>query len=164
MIDQETFERLLPLAYQWCKAQEEYVLASGASLGGQQMDDARATGVENCSRVRVLVVDRIALPESRPLAEAARRAQVVTETSRGVAIGHAIMIRADCWGDRELLVHNLVHVAQCERAGGLERWVREYLSDRRNCAKFTRGSFEEEACRLAREISAADTVTLLGAA
>jgi hypothetical protein len=155
-IDQETFEHLLPVAYQWASGQEQFILATGTSLGRQQMADARRVGVQDCERVKVLVVDRISLPDNKELADAARCMQIITNASRGVAIGHGIIIRADCWGDRELLVHQLVHVAQCERSGGLEQWVRQYLRDRRDCAKFTFGSLEEEARGVAREICAAN--------
>jgi hypothetical protein len=154
MIDQETFENLLPLAYQWANAQEEFVLAHGTPLSPQHMADARRAGVRDCERVRILVVDRIPLPENGELAEAARRTHIITEVTRCVGFGHAVIIRADAWGDRELLVHNFVHVAQCERSGGLEQWVQQYLFDRQNSASFTLGSLEEEARRVAREICA----------
>lgn len=155
MIDQETFEQLLPLAYHWAKAQEEFVLAHGTPLSPQHMADARLAGVRDCERVRMLVVDRIPLPEGGDLAEAARRTHIITEDTRCVGFGHAVMIRAEAWGDRELLVHNFVHVAQCERSGGLEQWVQQYLFDRQTSASFTVGSLEEEARRIAREICAA---------
>ena len=154
MIDQETFENLLPLAYQWAKTQEEFVLTHGIPLSPAQVDDARLAGVRDHERVRVLVVDRIPLPESGELAEAARRAHIITEDTRCVGLGHAILIRAEAWGDRELLVHNLVHIAQCERSGGLEQWVQQYLLDRQTSASFTLGALEEEARRRAREICA----------
>ncbi len=156
MIDQETFENLLPLAYQWAKTQEEFVLAHGTPLGPQHLADARRAGVADCERIRVLLVDKIPLPESGELAEAARRTSIITPETRCVGIGHAIMIRAEAWGDRELLVHNLVHIAQCERSGGLEQWVQQYLFDRQTSAAFTIGVLEEEARRIAREICAAD--------
>jgi hypothetical protein len=156
VIDQETFEQLVALAYQWAKAQEEFVLAHGIPLSPQQLADARRAGVRDCDRIRVLVVDRIPLPETGDLAEAAQRTPIVTPDTRCVGVGHAIMIRAEAWGDRELLVHNLVHIAQCERSGGLEQWVQEYLFDRQNSAAFTAGILEEEARRMAREICAAD--------
>jgi hypothetical protein len=157
MINQETFEHLLPLACQWAKTQEEFILARGAPLGPAQIEDARRVGVQDISRVRVLVVDRIPLPDNAELADAAARTDIITGDSRGVAIGHGIIIRADRWGDRELLLHELVHVAQCERSGGLEPYVKQYLSDRRTCVKFTVGNFEEEARALARKICAADS-------
>jgi hypothetical protein len=158
VIDQETFEQLLPLAYQWAKAQEEYVLAHGIPLSSHQMADARLVGVRDVERVRVLVVDRIPLPEGGVLAEAARRTSIITEDTRCVGVGHAIIIRAEAWGDRELLLHNLVHVAQCERSGNLEQWIRDYLLDRHTSPTFTVGSLEDEARRIAREICAAGTI------
>jgi hypothetical protein len=156
MIDQEKFERLAPLAYQWAKQQEAYILQHGARLAAHQLADASRAGVDNPDRVRVLVVDRIPLPDDEELAEAARRAQIITEASRGVAIGYGIIIRADSWQNRELLLHQLVHVAQCERSGGLECFVGEYLGDRVSSPDFSVGSLENEARGLAREICAAD--------
>ena len=156
MIDQATFEHLLPLAYDWCKANEAFVLAHGAPLGLRQLADARRAGVQDCSKIRLLVVDRIPLPEDSELAEAARHVRILTEETRCVGFGYAIIIRADAWGDRELLVHNLVHIAQCERSGGLEAWVGRYLTNRRTCAQFTVGTLEEEARLLAREICSGD--------
>jgi|SRR5688572_9083751 len=156
MIDQEKFERLAPLAYHWAKQQEAYILQHGVSLAAHQLADAVRAGVQNPERVRVLVVDRIPLPDDKELAEAARRAQIITEASRGVAIGYGIIIRADSWQNRELLLHQLVHVAQCERYGSLEAYVGEYLSDRVSSPDFSVGSLEEEARGLAREICAAD--------
>jgi hypothetical protein len=159
MIDQEKFERLAPLAFQWAKTQEDLILKHGAPLAPGQIADALRCGVHDSSRVRVLVVDRIPLPDDKELAEAARRAQIITEASRGVTIGHGIIIRADCWQNRELLLHQLVHVAQCERSGGLEPFVGQYLCDRRTCSDFRVGSFEDEARGLAREICAASETT-----
>ena len=154
VINQKEYERLLPLAYQWAKTQEDFILARGASLGPQHTADARLVGVQDCSRVKVLVVDRIPLPENAELAEAARQRHIITDASPGIAIGHGIVIRADSWSDRELILHQLVHVAQCERSGGLESFVQQYLSDRQTCANFTAGSLEDEARRMAREICA----------
>ena len=154
MIDQKTFERLLPEACQWTKAQEEFVLARGVALTARQMDDARRAGVQEPARVRILVVDRIPFPENPDLANAARLTHVISDDSHGVAFGYAVIIRADQWGDRELLVHNFVHVAQCERSGGIECWVGKYLGDRRASPQFTMGALEEEARKLARDICA----------
>jgi hypothetical protein len=159
MIDQATFDQLLPFAYEWAKAQEEYVLTHGIPLSPQHIADARLAGVLDCERVRILVVDRIPLPEGGELAEAARRTRIITDGTRCVGIGHAVIIRADAWGDRELLLHNFVHIAQCERSGGLEPWVRRYLFDRQNSATFTLGPLEDEARQLARKICSGETTS-----
>jgi hypothetical protein len=154
MIDQPDFDRLAPLAYEWAKSQEAYILQHGVPLAPDQMADASRAAVKDPGRVRVLVVDRIPLPEEKELADAARHAQIITDSSRAVAIGHGIIIRADSWHNRELLLHQLVHVAQCERSGGLESFVNEYLLDRRESRDFSLGSLEDEARSFAREICA----------
>ena len=154
MIDQEIFERFAPLAFEWASVQEELILRLGSPLRPNAVADAVRVGVREPERVRVLVVDRIPLPADEELAEASRRNHIITDASRGVAIGYGIMIRADRWGDRELLVHQLVHVAQCERAEGLEHFVVEYLSDRQASPEFTIGTLEDEARRIARETCA----------
>jgi len=159
MINQEKLERLTPLAYQWAKTQEDFILKHGVPLAPGQISDAQRGGVHDWSRVRVLVVDRIPLPADKELAEAAQRAQIITDASRAVTVGHGIIIRADCWQNRELLLHQFVHVAQCERSGGLESFVEEYLGDRRTCADFSAGSLEDEARGLACAICAADEAT-----
>lgn len=155
MIDQKTFKQLLPLAVQWTKAQEEFALKHGNPLSARHLADAKLVGVKEPARVRVLAVDRISLPEHPQLAEASKRIGIITEDTRCMGIGYALIIRVDAWNDRELILHNLVHIAQCERAGSLEQWVREYLRDRTNCPKFTIGSFEAEARRFAREVCTA---------
>jgi hypothetical protein len=155
MIDEEDFQRLLPMAWEWANAQEEFILERGASLGPIYSSDAERVGIKEPSRVRVLIVDRIPVPEDEQLAEAAARSLIITSACRGVAIGHGIIIRLDCWGDRELMVHQLIHVAQCERAGGLESFVYQYLCQRQTCPTFTVGSFENEARGMARQICAA---------
>jgi hypothetical protein len=156
VINQKTFEYLLPAACAWARAQEKFVLERGVPLDPRQIEDARRVGVQDSSQVRLLVVDRIPLPDDPQLAEAARHGQIITDASRAVTIGHGIIIRADSWGDRELILHQLVHIAQCERSGGLDGFVEKYLCERRTCAKFTIGALEEEARGLAHEICAAD--------
>src|SRR5947208_2409879 len=152
MMDQNSFDRLAPLAFQWTKTQEDFTLRHGVPLTPRQIADAMRCGVNDCARVRILVVDRIPLPDDAELADAARRNQIITEASRGITVGHGIIIRADSWQNRELLLHLLVHVAQCERSGGLEAYLAKYLCDRRTCSDFSPGAFEDEARGLAREL------------
>lgn len=154
MTDQRTFEQLLPLACQWAWDQQDVILARGAPLAPQHMADAGQAGVQDCSRIRILVVERLPLPDNQLLAEFARGRNIVTAATRGAGIGYGVMIRADCWGDRELLVHQFVHIAQFERSGSLDSFVEQYLSERLTCPSFTLGPLEEEARRLARKICA----------
>jgi hypothetical protein len=158
MRDHDSVERLAPLARQWAVEQEAFILKLGAPLNARQEADAQRAGVKDTARVRLLPVDRIPMPAHLELADAARRAQIITDASPAVTIGHGIMVRADRWRDRELMLHQFVHVAQCERCGGLELFVEQYLMDRSTCADFSVGSLEDEARGLAREICAADGV------
>lgn len=154
MVDPEKLQRLLGIATAYVAAQEELILKQGMPLSERQVADARLAGVRNPEKVRILVVDRIQPPDNEELAEAARQAQVITTASRAVTMGHGILLRADSWQDRELLLHQLVHVAQCERCSDLQSYVIQYLQDRGNCAEFTVGSLEDEARNLARKICA----------
>jgi hypothetical protein len=160
MVTEETFKQLLPLACAWAKAQETFILARGIPLDPRYRADACLAGVKDVTRIRVLIVEKIPLPPEYDLAEAARHHQIITDASRGIAIGYGIVIRADGWGDRELIVHQLVHVAQSERFDTVERYIEHYLSDRYTCARFTNGSFEEEARRLSQAICGGDAAML----
>ena len=159
--DHNPEQQLVALAREWALEQEAFVAKLGTPLRRGQIADAKRVGVKNTAKVRLLAVDRIPMPENAQLAEAARRAQIITENTPAVTIGHGIMIRADRWHDRELLLHQLVHVAQCERSGGLHSFVEEYLTNRSTCADFTVGSLEDEARNLAREICAGDSRSLV---
>jgi hypothetical protein len=156
MTDHDPVRLFAPLARQWALEQEAFILKLGAPLDAKQLADAKLVGVKDTARVRLLPVDRIPMPPHPELAEAARRAHIITEASPAVTLGHGIMVRVDRWRDRELMLHQFVHIAQCERSGGLESFVDQYLTDRSTCADFTVGSLEDEARKLAREICAAD--------
>ena len=155
-IDPNTLEQLLPVAYQWAHAQEQFVLKHGSPLGRRHLDDATLAGIKHPERIRVLVVDRIPPPDNPALAEASKRVGILTEDTRCMGFGYALIICVDAWNDRELVLHNLVHIAQCERSGGLEQWCREYLDDRAKCPRFTVGALEAEARKFAREVCARD--------
>jgi hypothetical protein len=99
---------------------ENFVLQHGSPLPRRQVTYARQVGVKDICRVRVLAVDRMPLPEEPALAEASRRTQIITDSCRAIAIGHAVVLRADAWGDRELFLHQLVHVSP--NANGAAGW------------------------------------------
>ena len=145
------------MAVAWARAQEDLILARGIPLDPRAASDASRLGVQNIDGIKVLVVNRIPMPDNPELMEAARRMQIITASSRAVTMGHGIMIRADAWGDRELMVHQLIHVMQCERCGGFERYLQLYLSDRAE-ATFSAGTFEEEARAGAREFCSSEAV------
>ncbi|MBI3885968.1 MAG: hypothetical protein HY302_09610 [Opitutae bacterium] len=47
----------------------------------------------------------------------------------GIIFGYGVYIRADLWGNRPLVVHELVHVGQFERYGNIDTFLRDYLTE-----------------------------------
>jgi len=125
----EQFEVFLPLACQWAAAQEEYILANGEPLSDVQLEDARLISVSHPERIRLLHVTQIPLPEHPTLRAAAEATQFITALTRGLTLRYGMFIRSDCKGDRALVVHELAHIAQYERLGGFEPFLRRYLSE-----------------------------------
>ena len=120
------FEDLLPLAVKWATAQEQQILRDGVALTESEIADARAVGVREPERVRLLQVANIPRPSDSQLAAAADAMQFLTPATRGLTLQYGIFIRADCWRERSLVVHELVHTAQYERLGGIAPFLRKY--------------------------------------
>jgi hypothetical protein len=123
------FDRLLPLAAQWAAEQEAQILREGVPLSAEELEDAQRLGVSAAARVRLLRVSVIARPELPALREACVALDFLTAETRGLTLGHGILIRADCWRERGLVAHELVHTAQYERLGGIEAFLRQYLME-----------------------------------
>jgi hypothetical protein len=92
-------------------AMEWWIRRRGQPLTASQQALAQALGVRSPERVRVLAWKRI--PTPLPIA--------------GMALGHGILLRADCCDNLDLLRHELVHVAQYERLGGRRRFLSGYF-------------------------------------
>ena len=120
-------ETLLPLAAKWASEQEERILREGVPLSQQEIIDAKAVGVRDPDQVRLLRIEAIPSPR-HPLLKIAQSAiKLLTPTPRGLTLRHGIFVRADCWRDRALIVHELVHTAQYERLGGILPFLKNYI-------------------------------------
>ena len=124
-IDQ--LEKLLPLAAQWAAEQERRVLCEGVRLSEIELADAKAIGVRNPERVRLLRVDAVPVPAHPMLRAAAASINFLTAAPRGLALDCGIFIRADHWRDRALIAHELVHTAQFQRLGGILPFLQTYI-------------------------------------
>ena len=142
---------LLPFATRWAKAQEARILAGGQPLGARALADARAAGVLHPERIRILLVDSIEGPTSKYLKRAADASGLFSPAVQGIAFRYGLMIRRDCYPDRQLVAHECVHTAQVERCGGLLSYLYKYL---RECLVigYPNGPLEQEALRRAVEI------------
>jgi hypothetical protein len=121
------FEKLLPLAAKWAAAVEQRILREGVPLSEQEMSDARAIGVREPERVRLLALDNVPTPADLTLQAAAAVIQFLTPATCGLALRYGIFVRSDCWGARALVAYELAHTAQYERLGGIEPFLRQYL-------------------------------------
>jgi len=151
-IDQ--LEQILPLAAQWAADQERRVLCEGVPLSKIELADAKAIGVRNPERVRLLRVDAVPVPVHPMLRAAAASINFLTATPRGLALDHGIFIRADHWRDRALIAHELVHTAQFQRFGGILPFLQTYISQ---CATvgYSNAPLELEAIAMAARICSA---------
>jgi hypothetical protein len=127
VITAEQFKILLPLACIWAENQECKILADGMPLSSQQIADANKVGVLHPDKVRLWAVQEIPTPEHPALKLAAEATSLISPMTIGLTLRYGIFIRADHWGERRLVVHELVHTAQYERLGGFEPFLRQYL-------------------------------------
>ena len=129
MITPEQFQDLLPLACAWAEGQERHILREGVPLSSAQLADAAAVGVAHPEAVRLLSVPRIPLPSHPILRTAAEATQLISPGTTGLTLRYGIFIRANCWGQRRLVFHELVHTLQYERLGGIRPFLQQYLHE-----------------------------------
>jgi hypothetical protein len=138
----------LPIAVRWVRARERKALARGAPLDASQIALARAAGILAPGRVRLEKVDAIPISEHRWLG---KLLPDVFGDTVGLTLRYGILIRRECWGDRRLIAHELAHVAQYERFGGVRPFLRRYF---RECLLdgYPFGPLEREAIAFASRV------------
>jgi hypothetical protein len=147
----DSMNMLLDLACEWAEGQQDYILQNGAALSESQMNDARLAGVSCPEKVRLLDVDQIPWPDNATLESIGREAGFITDYTEGLTLGYGIFLRSGSAQARRLVVHELVHVAQCERLGGIEQFLQRYVT---GCLSFGyhNAPMEEEAVEIAARI------------
>ena len=119
--------QLLPHALAWAAAVEIMGLKTGKPLAVSQKADASDVGVSDTERIRLCLVDAMPAIPNPKLAAAAKEAGLLGPGALGLTLGHAVFILRPYAGERHLLRHELRHVAQTERAGGLAAFLSLYL-------------------------------------
>jgi hypothetical protein len=144
----EQLETLVPLAVDWATEQQRKILAEGVPLSKDEIAHARAVGVKEPERVRLLQVDAIPAPTHPTLRAACETIKFLDGAPRGLTFQYGIFLRSDCWKDRHLLAHELVHTAQYERLGGIVPFLQNYIFE---CASvgYREAPMEQEAALLA---------------
>lgn len=118
----------VPLATMWVANQERRILREGRKLTDEEKTWAATVGVEQVDRVRVLDILKVPLPGSPATNFIANRFRYPLDPI-GLAAQHGIYLRRDSKNDPSLLVHELVHVAQYERLGGIRPFLIQYLEE-----------------------------------
>ncbi len=136
---------LLPKAIAWAEAQERGARRAGRALSPAERVLAAHAGVAEPERVRVLLVDELPRPGDALLREAGREAGLFGAGTIGLTLGHAIFIRREHL-TRRALSHELHHVAQYERNGGIAGFLPTYLRQVLEVG-YASAPFEEDARR-----------------
>jgi hypothetical protein len=126
-------------------------LENGVPLTDVQLADAKLVGVAKPERVRLLLVEQIPLPEHPGLEEMKEAMRLTTPELPGLAVRYGIFLRADHWGQRRFVVHELAHTAQYERLDGVRAFLECYLYQ---CLAigFTSAPMEQEAIAITKRI------------
>lgn len=120
---------LQPLVAAWVEDQERRILEQGEALNESELRIAKAAGVLHPERVRILAVTKTPLPEERSLRRAAQAFGFVSEMTDGLTAGYGFFVRDFRRHDPTLVAHELAHVAQYERLGGIEPFLAKYLAE-----------------------------------
>lgn len=136
---------LLPFGTRWAEKQESLILREGRPLSEWETMWATDVGVRKPEAVRILPVPRIPTPGSW----FTRLLRIFTEGPTGMAVNYGIYLEASQATNPSLLVHELTHVAQFERLGGIEAFLKEYITQ---CIRD--GYWESEMEKEAREAAA----------
>ena len=128
----------------WVRRRQASILRDGVPLNPAQQALAMALGVVQVGQVRVVRAAVVPTLLPRWIRNLALRAGWISQHIAGMALGYGIVIREDYIDDMRLLAHELVHVSQYERLGGIAGFLRQYL---RECAwpGYPYGALECEA-------------------
>lgn len=113
-------------AIAWAKAQSDAVLESGLPLSADGIQIARKVDVTEPELVRIQWVTRLPVPDDpifQPLLENTRLADMA-----GLTLGYAIFLVQERT-DLKLIAHELRHVHQYERLGGIDGFMPVYLEE-----------------------------------
>jgi len=122
----EVLPAVLTDAVRWAEAQALDIARRGSPLTRRDLEIARAVGVQQPERIRLLEVEELPAPADGLLREAALHAGLAGARMAGLTLGHAVAIRRTCATVR-LLSHEFRHVYQYEQAGSISAFLAEYL-------------------------------------
>ena len=134
----------------YSEALEQRILAEGRPLTDAEKELARRANIQDVDRVRLLVLDSVPLPESEILRRHLEEIGFLEliPRARGTAKGYGIILTPAGLGRPRYLAHELVHVGQYERLGGIAPLMKRHLPELK-AGGYRNSVLEEEAYRLA---------------
>ena len=148
-VDAEWLNSVAPRAVAWYAQQEAALLPRGRLLTPAEVQLARDMGVQRPEQVRVLVWSDFPFPDDPILAKELKGLGMGSRNVGGFGLGYVVLVKPKYDGERWLLAHELVHVAQRERLG-TDAFVRRYLLELRVLG-YARAPLELEANQLMRK-------------
>lgn len=120
---------LIPKASIWVEEQEAFILANGIPLTEKQLSIASKIGIKNIDKIRLLQVELIPEPEDSILNEASKVIGFISGDTLGITYRYGIYIRHDFWECESLIIHELTHILQYERLGGIAEFLNQYIKE-----------------------------------
>lgn len=117
---------LAAVAAPWADHQERRILREGRPLSAAEHALAAELGVLRPDRVRVLHTDPVPMPVAPRWIAVARGLGLPVFAPAGMTLGHGIFAVEE---SMDLLRHELAHVAQMERLGGIAPFLRRYFAE-----------------------------------
>lgn len=118
--------RLQPGVIAWYRAAEQAGLSRGRPLAADETALARTVGVAEPGRVRIVYGFDYPAPDEHLSSESSTFVGVSRKPPLASTFGRAIYVDRTFIHNRQLLAHELTHVAQFERLG-MEGFVHAYL-------------------------------------
>jgi hypothetical protein len=118
---------MTPRVIDWAEKLAEKSLRDGIAVDAGFIGIARASGVRNPQKIRIVVVDQIPLPDDASLKVAAGSVGLAQSSAAGMTLGYAVIVHRGWERDVRLLSHEFRHVAQYEAAGGIRPFLLVHL-------------------------------------
>lgn len=118
--------QLLPSAIAWAEGKSAEICRDGVRLTPSGLAVATAVGVHRPDQIRLVLVDRLPLPENADLRIATVQTGLLGPNMVGLTLGYGILICNGHLANR-LLSHECRHVYQYEAAGSIASFLLVYL-------------------------------------
>jgi hypothetical protein len=96
-------------------------------------------------------LNSIPLPTDPGLKQLVEETELITDKISGMTFGHGIVVKNGQY-DRRLVAHELVHVMQYEKFGGIEAFLKEYVKEVAFPPGYPHGPLEREAAQVADRV------------